>query len=466
MRNTRSALLCASAVGLCAAASAGPFGLISVIFTNVVGAPANAVPGMQGVGFFAGTGTQFERPYRSADGTRWTIRARANLAASEDQMIITGMGPTSAGAQVILREGDNAPWDPTVTVETLTRRTRGINNNGDVAFSANTSHATTADEHIIRRNANGTWDVIAREGDATPIAGGTYGLTLDSAHILNNGDVGFIGTSLLGLTSTTNAAAFRGGSVIAQKGVDVPGGQAGGGTALWQNFTVDEFYSSADGAHYMLQGDTDAATTADGIIVVDGQVVIQEGVTVLAGFANAVSTANRESFMMSNGDWFARGSNATDNLDWVVRNGNVVARTGDAITGATTESWSDTTGFSATFFFMAGDNLGNYVVGGVTDAADPAANAVIVYNGSTVLLREGAMIDINGDGLMNDDAFVSVMNNDDGFLTDDGHFYFTADLRDGAGASLGQAFLVMAVPAPSSALVLAAGGLVSLRRRR
>ncbi len=462
MRFTRSTLVVVSAVGLCAAASAGPFGLISPIFSNVGGAPSNEIPGMPGVGFFAGTATQFERPYRSADGSRWIIRARGNLAASEDQMLIVGMGPTAAGAQVIIREGQNAPWDPTVSVETLTRRNRGINNNGDVAFSVNTTHATTADEHIIRRNANGTWDVIAREGDASPIAGGAYGTVLDSAHILNSGAVGYIGTGLTGLTTTTNAAAFRGGAVVAQKGVDVPGGQA----SLWQNFTVDEFYSSADGAHYMLQGDTDGPTTTDGVIVVDGQVVIQEGVTVLSGFSNAVSTTNRESFMMSNGDWYARGSNATDNLDWVVQNGNVIARTGDTITGSTTERFSDTAGFTATFFFMAGDNLGNYVVGGVTDAADPNTNAVLVYNGNTVLIREGAMVDINGDGLMNDDAFVSVFNNDDGFLTDDGHFYFTADLRDAAGASIGQAFLVMEVPAPGAAALLAAGGLVSLRRRR
>lgn len=465
MRSTRPALLCTSIACLGAAgASAGPFGLVSVIFSSVAGAPSNAVPGMGGLGFFNGTAV-FERPYRSADGTRWVMRARANLTTVNDWMIISGTGSSAVGAQVVLQEGQATPWDGSVNVESIVRRNVGINNNGDIAMVANTNGATTSDEHIVRRNASGTWDVIAREGDPTP-AGGAYGLTLDSAHILNNGDVGFINTSVTGLTTATNAMAVRGGTLVAHKGVTIPGGQAGGATNTWENFATDEFYTSADGAHYMLTGDTNAATTSDGIIVVDGQVVIQEGVTVLPGFANAVSTTNRESFMMSNGDWFARGSNATDNLDWVVRNGNVVARTGDAITGSTSEAWSDTAGFTPTFFFMAGDNLGNYVVGGVTDAADPAANAVLVYNGSTVLIREGTMIDINGDGLMNDDAFVSVFNNDDGFLTDDGHFYFTADLRNAAGATLGQAYLVMQVPAPSSAIFIAAGGLVAARRRR
>ncbi|MGD9692085.1 MAG: hypothetical protein AB7G17_04555 [Phycisphaerales bacterium] len=464
MRSIRSTLVFVSVAGLCAAASAGPFGLISPIFSSIAGAPSNAVPGMGGLGFFSGTAV-FERPYRSADGSRWVMRARSNNATVNDWMIISGMGPSAAGAQVVLQEGQATPWDPNVNVETIVRRNVGINNNGDIAMVANTNGATASDEHIVRRNASGTWDVIAREGDATP-AGGAYGLTLDSAHILNNGDVGFINTSVTGLTTATNAIAVRGGSLIAHKGVTIPGNQAGGATAAWQNFTTDEFYTSADGAHYMLTGDTDDATTVDGVIVVDGQVVIQEGVTVLSGFSNPVSTTNREAFMMSNGDWYARGSNSTDNLDWVVQNGNVIARTGDTITGSTSERFSDTAGFTATFFFMAGDNNGNYVVGGVTDAADPSANAVLIYNGTTELIREGAMVDINGDGLMNDDAFVSVFNNDDGFLTDDGHFYFTADLRDATGATIGQAFLVMQVPAPSGALVLGAAGLAAMRRRR
>lgn len=439
---------------------------VSVIFSNVAGAPSNAVPGMPGTGFFAGTGTQFERPYRSADGSRWVLRARANLGATEDQMFIIGSGPTSAGAQVIAREGTPAGWDGAVNIETLTRKTVGINNSGAVAFSANTNGATTGDEHIVRRNADGTWTVIAQEGTATPIAGGVHGITLDGAHILNNGDVGYIATSLTGLTTATNAAAFRGGAVVAHKGVTIPGGQAGGATNTWENFTIDEFYTSPDGAHTMLQGDTNGATTSDGVIVVNGNVVLQEGVTILPGFTNAISTTNRESFLLSNGDWLARGSNATDNLDWVVRNGSVVARTGDTITGATTEKWSDTAGFAATFFFMTGDNLGNYVVGGVTDALNTSANAVLIYNGTTELLREGQMVDINGDGIMNDDAFVSVFNNDDGFLTDNGFFYFTADLRDGLGASLGQAFLVTQVPTPGAGALLALAGVGLLRRRR
>lgn len=454
-----AALLCASG---CAFA-----GSVSVIFSNVAGAPSNAIPGMPGTGFFAGATTQFERPYRSPDGMRWALRARANLATTEDQMFIVGSGRTASGATVIAREGTAAGWDGTVNIETLGRRTIGINNNGDVAFSANTNGATTGDEHIVRRNANGTWDVIAREGTATPIAGGVYGITLDGAHILNNGDVGFVATSLTGLTTATNAAAFRGGAVVAHKGVTVPGGQAGGATNTWENFTIDEFYSSADGAHHMLQGDTNfATTTQDGVIAVDGNVVLQEGVTVLPGFVNTISTTNREAFMMSNGDWLARGSNNTDNLDWVVRNGNVVARTGETITGSSTERWSDTAGFTATYFFMTGDNFGNYIVGGVTDAANTSANAVLVLNGTTVLVREGDMVDINGDGLQNDDAFLSVLNNDDGFISDDGYLYFTADLRDGLGTAIGQAFMTVAIPAPGAATLLALAGLAGARRRR
>jgi hypothetical protein len=92
-------------------------------------------------------------------------------------------------------------------------------------------------------------------------------------------------------------------------------------------------------------------------------------------------------------------------------------------------------------------------------------NAVLVLNGTTEVLREGDPVDVNGNGLFDDDAFLSVFNNDDSFLTDDLKYYFNADLRNGAGTSIGQAFLVAQVPEPSSLALFALAAGLLLRRR-
>jgi hypothetical protein len=53
-----------------------------------------------------------------------------------------------------------------------------------------------------------------------------------------------------------------------------------------------------------------------------------------------------------------------------------------------------------------------------------------------------------------------------GFLADDGWFYFTSELRNGAGDDLGEAFLRVEVPEPTALALLACGAAAMLRRRR
>jgi hypothetical protein len=152
-------------------------------------------------------------------------------------------------------------------------------------------------------------------------------------------------------------------------------------------------------------------------------------------------------------------------VDWLVRNGVVLAATGDPVPGGLPGELFDDTSFAATFFSMTGNGAGDYVYGGVTNNVDTNANGVLVFNNSTVLLREGDAVDLNGNGLADDDAFLSVFNNEDAFLTDDLRYYFTADLRDGAGTALGQAFMTLTIPEPCS-LALVVWGMMLLWCRR
>jgi hypothetical protein len=133
------------------------------------------------------------------------------------------------------------------------------------------------------------------------------------------------------------------------------------------------------------------------------------------------------------------GSNA-DAIDWVYYNGAVVAQTDAPIVPASAELFDDAA-FAQCFFTIAANAVGDYIVGGTTNAADANANAVLVLNGTTVVLRENDMVDLNGNGLADDDAFIGTFNNSDCFLTDDLKLVFFADVRNALLAPLGQMVL-------------------------
>ena len=259
------------------------------------------------------------------------------------------------------------------------------------------------------------------------------GLTLDSESILNDGiTVAYRAPSTVGaLGSDFDDFLIRGAGIDAQEGVDVPGGQAGGATETWDNFDLNDYYVSADGLTWLAQGDLSGATT--------GHVVTQEDALVPGtGLTSPISTIT-EVALTPDGQWFVRGGN-DDLQDWVVRNGDVIALRDEPIVLGSAETYSDAT-YSATFFWMSADNNGNYVVGGTTSNPDVDHDAVLVLNGTTILARQGDPVDLDGNGMNDDNVFISIFNNDDGFLTDTGLLYFTADLVDDVGTALGQGFL-------------------------
>lgn len=432
----------------------------TVIFSEVPGLATSQVPGLAlGVEF-----DEFDRPYRSPDGNSWIISASSNLATTEDEVIIIGFGPSYVGSSVVVREGTPAAWTGGAENVGFIDRNLGLNNAGQYAFATNTNGPTTADEYIVTWNG-ASFAAAAQEGQPVPgVAGEIFGSTLNSPHILNNGTAGYRATLTVGgLPTAQDDFLFLGNTMVAQSGVTVPSGQAGGATEVWGAFDSQDYYHSADGTSNIILGDLAGATTGDDVVVVNGVVVVQED-SILAGMASPVNTI-REVAMSSNGDWLARGGN-DDLADWIIMNGATLAMTGDDVPGTGGTEHYDDSIFSATFFQMTGNNNGDFVLGATTDFADPDFDAVLVFNGTDVVARQGDPIDLDGNGLFDDDAFINTFNNDDGFLTDDLHLYFTADLKNGAGTSLGQAFMVMVVPEPATLTLLALAALPLMRRRR
>jgi hypothetical protein len=138
--------------------------------------------------------------------------------------------------------------------------------------------------------------------------------------------------------------------------------------------------------------------------------------------------------MESNGDWFVRGSNA-DGQFWLVRNGVVIAASGQSITPGSSEQWVSGANASNAFRDVKGDNRGNYVISGRSNNADATHDDVLVLNGTRVIARESDPVDLNGNGLADDDMFLGVIVADRSAFNNDGYYYFGPRVKTGAGAT-------------------------------
>jgi len=410
---------------------------IEVIYSTIPGHPTSLVPGMGTLRFDV-----FNHPWRSPDGTKWILLCSTIRGAIEDDLILKGSGKTGA---VAIQEGPiAAPWNPAETINTLDTY-MGINNAGQFAFSANTSGGPDAsDEYVIKWNGS-SYEIVAHEGDPVPaLPGATYGLIMEEVHILGDGTVGFDCINVNNLPTNMNTMHFLGNTIVEREGVTIPTGQILGGLNTWEFFDFGEYMHSDDGTKSLAVGDLTGNTNGDNVLVINNTVMIQEGQPLANGgfIQPVVNTASGfvEAIMMSNGDWFARGSNS-GGQDWVVRNNIPLVRTSTPIFTGATETWNDATPNVRTYNLHVGNNHGDYAIGGWTSNPNLNANYVIVLNNQNVIVRENDSVDLNGNGLADDDAFIASVDDDEAFLTDHPFLYFNAKLRNGAGTAIGEAFL-------------------------
>ena len=432
-----------------------------VIFSEVVSSPTSDAPGLPGRKI-----TGFDRPFRSASGNYWILSATIDTgAATTDEILIVGSGLSSLGSQTVVQEGvtdiGGGRLIDSASIDTQLQ----INDQGVFAFTGNLSGATTDDEVIIKGDVNnlGLFSLIAQEGQSSGIGATTFGAIMANPNVNNAGQFAWRSTLTGAATGQTNALFITDGTPLAQSGVTQPAGQLLDGTRAWNTFASFEV---ADNNDWMARGTLTAPTSSDSIAVVNGTVVAQEGAP-LPGVSpttpNVLSIV--EDRMMPGGDWLLRGSYA-GGQDWLMQNGNLIAQTGDTVPGGLPGETLSDVPFAATFFAMVGDDNGNYVYGSTTSNPDVDRDAVLIYNNAFVVARQFDPVDLNGDGVFNDDMFINVFNNDDMFLSNDGYLFFTADVVNSSGAALGQAYMVIQVPAPGAAGLLALAGVAGLRRRR
>jgi hypothetical protein len=427
----------AAALGAVLAAGAPGAGPIEVIFTEVPGHPTAVVPGavdLDGNPVL----TEFkaiELLSVAPDGSQWIITARNYLGDELETMVLLGAG--TAGA-VLVQEGrpvvNGAPGElydffgsgrarfDAAGRYTFTARARG----GDAATAHKGHYYDGAQLLLVRRQG----DPISGLIDLPPNPSGDelFGNSFGSMHPLADGTIGYQDSTIQNLHSSRRPALMYDDVAFLQSGVSrVDEG-------VWDSFDANRFHTTPDGAHWMAQGDDEGATATDAILVVDGLVVLREGSPAAPAGPTVTAIFNAE--MLRTGDWLARGDDPADD-DWLVRNGELLAATGQGI-GAGPEAWADV------LVAGGGNCKGDWIVAGRTSSADPEADEVLVLNGAEVLVREGDPVDLDGDGLFDDDAFIgrgdaalSAFQPDDAFITDDMIVYFLAPLRDAEGNDLG-----------------------------
>ncbi len=424
-------------LALCAAAGATG---IEVIYTEITGHPTAVVPGARDANgnlVFAEF-TVFEDLALRPDGGQWMVKGRSTLASTLDAILVLGAGTSGwAFAQ------DGQPLQGGVPGEQYDFFDSPVpaawDGLGNIAFScrAKGGASSNAEKVII---FDGTAHVIVvQQGDAAyglidqppnPSGDELFGNSINSVHLLNTGEVAFVNTPITNCHSSRYPAFFHGKNSFRQSGVSLIGGE------VWDSFDYDDCGGTADGLHWFAKGDTENPNTSiDDILAVDDQVELREGSPV-AG-SSVVMTAVFFTRMLSDGTWFCRGDDPNDN-DWAVRTGVLMAKTGDLIAGG--EHWGNT--LSA----FNGNRVEDWLLVGNTDNPDPNSDYVMVLNGTGVVAREGDPIDLDGNGQFDDDVYINTFKANHAFLTDSRLVYFLATLRDGAGTSLGDAFLRMQLP--------------------
>ncbi len=452
----------ASLTATAAIASPGP---VKVIYSEIPGHPTAAIPGVLDAGGGATTSDfkQISDVNMSPNGQHWVIRGRTLLGSDLENIMLVGSGMSGTA---FAQEGQPIQGGVSGENYDFFDGTAGVRNDGSFAFGARARDGdTSVKEKVITVNG-GTHTVVITESmpafglqddPGNPTGDEVFGNSLNSIHYLDDGTVGFVAVTLNNIHSFYRPAIFYGQDAFAQSHVTTLTDLLGN-VEVWDSFDSDDFSTTPDGAHWHAQGDTEASTSNDDILMVDGEVVIQENTLIPGSSVTAVDVFHTD--MAANGDWCARGDDPSSN-DWAVRNNVVVAVTGDAITSVSAETWGDS------FGAFTGNTVGDWVLAGnISNALDIDSDQVAVLNGRWEVLREGDPIDLDGNGLFDDDVFIgrggstsSFFQPDDLVLTDDGTLYALVSLRDGDGNDIGDptgfvggdAFIVLDVSSPCPA---------------
>ncbi|MBX9735602.1 MAG: DUF11 domain-containing protein [Phycisphaerales bacterium] len=402
---------------------------IKGVISTIAGSTSSNVPGLPGVKF---SGTIMNPPWGSPDGTNFIQVVDTDQPTASDLVVLVSRNGVMT---VEAREGNPITGiTPAIATNLVTviDTKAAINNAGNFAFSG-TFTGSASNDYVVK-NVAGVYSLVIDE-DTTPsdtiVSGSaTWNDVAGNVTIAPNNQVTFSAAVNGAPATTSDNATVRddGATALAVEGVTTPGNLAGT-PSTWQNFSsLDSLGLTFDATHtnWTLSGDTDNATTTnDNIAVRNGDVIMQEGET-FTGATGTITTIGRVR-TGSNGDWLGSFT-GTGSIVYVVRNGNILIKTGDAVPGGNGET------FNRSCFEVASNANGDYVYGVETTEADVLRDGVLVLNNTSVIARQNDPIDLNNDGVFNDDAFIRTFETDNIFMSNTDVFV-TVTLR-GPGAAL------------------------------
>jgi uncharacterized repeat protein (TIGR01451 family) len=448
-------------------------------------------------GIFERRLTGLSRPFASPDGSKFIMRVDTDVTSTDENTgLIVGNIDANGGVtySLVARERNTFPVtaNPALRIRSGTfSNVMGINNAGQFVFAAATEDPNLSSPPALTTLIKGTTAApvtqFLGEDDVMPAGTGVAGALIDQLRSPTIDNLGRASFGVLlkngGSISTTNNFAFAstdGTTVLLQKGTQTPTGSPtflsfldDDGSGDRGGLRVSDSGTSWIGTGRLQQGGTVTAND-DTVVIVNGGQVIREG-TALPGFtAGTNSFAFGRVTMDADGTWWATGSNNdTTNTafnagqDWVVRNGVVVARTGDPVVTGSTETWSDRR-VPQTFFHYQGSGA-DQIISGLTNVenVDPFTDGVLVWrNGAQeqILLRENAPVNIgtvDAPVIRYVNFFLNGANDvtgNWGFFGRDRKFYMVVNLRTAAdvcanfqGSQLAQALIRIDLPAGGSA---------------
>lgn len=377
-------------LGFCASALPQSTPRVEVLHSNLPGWAESEVPGLPGVQFRS-SGAPFDR-LRVAPNGRYALMASTN---GTPYFVVIRDGAYVVG------KGDPAPWQVIETLDHI--EAVDITSAGTLAMACRTSGGSSADDaHLVILDGLG-WTIEYTESDpVTSLPGVGHGGAFYNPNVLEDGSLAFTNDALIGAGFGFDDAALLNDQVIAQIGADAPSGQLSGGNTAWGGFLQrDGLRFDPDATSWISHGWlwNNGAAGPD-IVAVNNEIKVQAGYVLPNSPFSQTVLASSFANMGNDGSWWAAGVNANGREFWVVRDGNVVARSGVPIASGSTQTWSYNP--SARFSIAGSNEAGQSYIAGHTDVSN-IPNAVLVMN-DQVVLREFDLMDLNGDGLLTENV--------------------------------------------------------------
>ena len=359
---------------------------MKVHHTMMAGVPQYEVPGFPGQHFIG-----LYNSSASLNGLHYAMVAAISGSPST-VLIVDG--------HVLLSEGQAAPWAPSEYVFNLSTREVAIDDFGQVVINCRTTGGSvSADNYIVRSKADGNdlWEVLKMESSpVTNLPAYSYNYftypTVDSI-----GGLGFLANDISGAPNAEDDILEYQNTIVAQEGVDAPLSQMSG---------LNEVYGGSFSQFQVNSGGLDWTTlatltpNANRVLVHNNEVKVQTGYSVPGTSLPAIQ-AIENAGIDGAGRWYSIARIASNNGQACLRDGAVIAQSDMAVWPGAGESWAPTMSFSVN----RGNTKGDYfVVGNVGNF--PTWTPALVHNGSEFLWRYNDQVDVDGNGLYDDNTVV------------------------------------------------------------